>query len=84
MDLNINSTIEELISIFREVFDDEDLVISANTTAKDIDGWDSLANLRLMISIEKALGLRFSASEISSLENVGEMAQLILKKQANA
>ena len=59
-------------------------MIEQNTTAQDVDGWDSLAHIRLVVSIEKALGLRFSAAEISGLVNVGEMAELILKKQANA
>ena len=81
---DMQSTIEQLTPIFRDVFDDEDLVIEQNTTAQDVDGWDSLAHIRLVVSIEKALGLRFSAAEISGLVNVGEMAELILKKQANA
>ena len=65
--------------IFRDVFDDDELVIKANTTAKDIDGWDSLTHIRLVISIEKAFGLRFTAAEISELENVGEMVELIVR-----
>ena len=84
MPQDMQSTIEQLTPIFRDVFDDEDLVIEQNTTAQDVDGWDSLAHIRLVVSIEKALGLRFSAAEISGLVNVGEMAELILKKQANA
>ena len=60
-------------------FDDDELVIKANTTAKDIDGWDSLTHIRLVISIEKAFDLRFTAAEISALENVGEMVELIVK-----
>lgn len=81
---NVQLIIEQLTPIFRDVFDDEDLIIEKNTTAQDVDGWDSLAHIRLVISIEKTLGLRFSASEISGLVNVGEMAELILKKHANA
>ena len=65
--------------IFRDVFDDDELVIKANTTAKDIDGWDSLTHIRLVISIEKAFDLRFTAAEISELENVGEMVELIVR-----
>ena len=84
MPQDMQSTIEQLTPIFRDVFDDEDLVIEQNTTAQDVDGWDSLAHIRLVVSIEKALGLRFSAAEISGLVNVGEMAELILKKQDNA
>ena len=81
---DIQLTIDQLTPIFRDVFDDEDLLIDPSTTAQDVDGWDSLAHIRLVVSIEKALGLRFTAAEISGLVNVGEMAELILKKQANA
>ena len=75
--------IEQLLSIFRNVFDDDDLVISSSTTAQDIDGWDSLAHISLIVAIEKSFNLRFSTAEISDFENVGQMAELILRKQAN-
>ena len=84
MSKNLQSVIAALIPIFKDVFDDEDLVIEKTTTSMDVDGWDSLAHIRLIITIEKAYGLRFSAAEISGLANVGEMAELILKKQTNA
>lgn len=84
MPQNLNPTIELLTTIFRDVFDDDNLAIEHGTTAQDIDGWDSLAHIRLVVSIEKAFGLRFSASEISDLVNVGGMAELIINKQANA
>ena len=60
-------------------FDDDELIIEVNTTANDIDGWDSLTHIRLVITIEKAFDLRFTAAEISELENVGEMVELIVK-----
>ena len=69
--------------IFRDVFDDEDIQINVDTTANDIDGWDSLAQIRLILQIEKRFSLHFDASEIEKLENVGQMAELILQKQAN-
>jgi acyl carrier protein len=75
--------IEQLLPIFRNVFDDDDLVINASTTAQDIDGWDSLAHIRLIVAIEKFFGIRFSAAEISDVENVGQMVVLILSKQKN-
>jgi len=75
---------ELLLPIFRSVFDDDDLVINSSTTAQDVDGWDSLAHIRLIVAIEKYFSLRFSAAEISEVENVGQMAELILTKQANA
>jgi acyl carrier protein len=76
-------TIKRLTPIFRDVLDDDDLIITPATKAEDVDGWDSLAHIRLVVSIEKALGMRFSAEEVSSLENVGDLAALIIKKQAN-
>ena len=76
-------TLDLLIPIFRDVFDDDNLLINLSTTANDIEGWDSLANIRLVVAIEKFFKLRFSASEISNLENVGDVVNLILKKQKN-
>lgn len=79
---NVDFIIAKLNPIFRDVFDDDGLVINENTAADDVDGWDSLAQIRLIVSIEKHFKLRFSAAEISELHNVGEMAQLIIEKQA--
>jgi acyl carrier protein len=72
----------QLNLIFQDVFDDDRVEVNTTTTAEDIDGWNSLAHIRLMVSIEKAFKLRFSAAEISSLKNVGDMALLIARKQA--
>ena len=74
---------DKLIPIFRNVFDDDELVINETTKAEDIDEWDSLAHIRLMISIEKVFELRFTTDEISNLANVGDMAKLIMKKQTS-
>mgnify|MGYP000353541066 CR=1 FL=1 len=76
----MNSTLDLLQPIFQEVFDDDDLTISSSTAAADVDGWDSLAHIRLVVAIERAFDLRFSASEISELKNVGEMCELIISK----
>jgi acyl carrier protein len=73
--------ITQLLNIFKDVFDDDSLNISTATTAEDIDGWDSLTHIRLIVAIEKSFSLRFSASEISNLANVGEMVDLISRKQ---
>ena len=75
--------IEKLLPIFKNVFDDDDLIITNLTSAKDISGWDSLAHIRLVVAIEKSFRLRFSANEISELENVGEMVNLIVIKKKN-
>jgi len=79
---NVKKTIAVLIPIFREVFDIDDLEIDSLTSAKDVDGWDSLNHIRLVVTIEKELGIRFTTGEISDLQNVGEMAELIFNKQS--
>ena len=68
---------EKLIDVFRDVFDDDNLVANPETTAADIDGWDSLAHIRLMLTVEKAFGVKFAAAEIAGLKNVGELVNLI-------
>ena len=77
----MSNTFELLIPIFKDIFDDEDLVLTQSTTAMDIDGWDSLTHISLVVAIEKFFGLRFTAAEISNLENVGQMADLVSIKQ---
>ena len=79
----MEDVIQQLVPIFRDVFSDDEIILSPQITASDIDGWDSLAHIRLVISIEKVLDLSFSADEISEAQNVGEFAALILRKQAD-
>jgi|HubBroStandDraft_4_1064222.scaffolds.fasta_scaffold894478_2 acyl carrier protein len=71
-----------LTSIFREVFDDDDLVLKPELTANDVDGWDSLTHIRLILSVQKAFGVKFSAVEMSRLKNVGDLIALTKHKQA--
>ena len=70
----------KLTAVFREVFDEDELNLTPQTTADDVDGWDSLAHIRLVLAVSKAFGVKFSASEIGNLKNVGEFAELIEKK----
>ena len=83
-DRDSTEIIQRLTPIFRNVLDNDDLIITPATKAADVEGWDSLAHIHLVVSIEKAFGMRFSAEEVSALENVGDLAALIMKKQANA
>ena len=71
---------EKLSVIFRDVFEDETLVAKPSLTADDIAGWDSLTNLRLVLTVQKAFGVKFTAHEITSLNNVGELATLVQAK----
>jgi acyl carrier protein len=70
----------KLTAVFREVFDEDELNVTPQTTADDVDGWDSLSHIRLVLAVSKAFGVKFSASEIGNLRNVGEFADLIEKK----
>ncbi len=70
-----------LTEVFHEVFDDEDLVLDPGLSADEVDGWDSLAHIRLILSVQKAFNVKFSPIETSRLENVGQLADLIRQKQ---
>lgn len=69
-----------LQEIFRDIFDDEDLVLTRETTTQDIENWDSLAQINLIVAIEKEWHIRFNLDEIIDLKNVGDMYDLIGKK----
>lgn len=69
-----------LTKIFHEVFDDESIVLKPEMTAADIDEWDSLTHIRLVLSVEKEFGTKFSAAEVGGLKNVGDFIALIQSK----
>jgi acyl carrier protein len=71
-----------LTSVFREVFDDDEINLTPQMTADDVDGWDSLAHIRLILSVQKAFGIKFSPVEMSRLKNVGDLISLTREKQA--
>ncbi len=68
---------EKLLAVFRDVFEDDELEISATTTADDIEAWDSLTHVSLMINVERAFGLKFSSTQVASLKNVGQLVDLV-------
>lgn len=72
---------EKLQEIFRDIFDDETLVIKDSTNSTDIDDWDSLNHINLVVAIEKEIGIKFSFEELASLKNVGAMVDLMLNKK---
>ncbi len=67
----------QLTGVFNDVFDDETIKLTPQLTAKDVDGWDSLTHIRLILSVERAFKIRFTTSEIGNLENVGDLVALI-------
>jgi acyl carrier protein len=66
-----------LTEIFEEVFDDDSITATPALSAKDVDGWDSLTHIRLMLTVEKAFKIKFSTSEIGKMETVGDLVALI-------
>jgi acyl carrier protein len=76
------STIEKLTGVFRAVFEEDDLVVTRSTSAKDVAGWDSVMHVTLMIAVERAFGVRFKSGNVAGLKNVGELVDLIDKLKA--
>ena len=79
--MEIEEIYATLGGVFREVFGDHAPELSADMTAEDVDGWDSLNHVRLIIAVERAFSVRFSTREITGLKNVGDLANVILGKQ---
>ncbi|MCR5627419.1 MAG: acyl carrier protein [Lachnospiraceae bacterium] len=71
---------ERITEIFRDVFDDDSLIIKDETNSEDIEDWDSLEHINLVLAMEKDFGLKFNLKEVGELANVGEMADLIARK----
>lgn len=69
-----------LTEIFRDVFDDDDIVLTPNTTAADIHDWDSFNHINLIVAIETKFAIKFQTAEIESLKNVGDMVAVIERK----
>jgi acyl carrier protein len=72
---------EQLTQIFHEVFGDDSIEVSPEMTARDVEGWDSLSNIRLITTVEKAFKVKFTMSEIGKLEKVGDLVALIEQRR---
>ena len=71
---------EELNKIFRTVFDDEDITVEDDSTAADVDGWDSLSHVNLIIAIEQKFKIKFTTKELLTFKNVGDLRRAIESK----
>lgn len=78
--MNKAQILEALTQVFRDVFDDDDILLTAATTALDIEGWDSQAHVSLIVAAEMRFGIRFRTAELESLHDVGQFAELIAGK----
>jgi acyl carrier protein len=68
----------KLNEVFQDVFDDEDITVNDATVAADVDGWDSLEHINLIVAVERCFGIKFTMGETTGLKNVGEMVDRII------
>ena len=74
----------QLTEIMIDIFNDDDIAVTPETTAADIENWDSLNNIRLMAQIESEFGMRFTTSELTGLKNVGELVAILQARSPRA
>ena len=77
-----NEILNQVNSIFKDVLDNDDIIVKEITTADDIEEWDSLSHMQLIVAVEKHFKIRFTSAEINNFKNVGEMCQGIQTKLA--
>lgn len=69
---------EKLNEVFQDVFDDDSITVNAETTADDIEDWDSLEHINLVSAVEKEFGVKFTMAQVVGMKNVGEMVDVIM------
>ncbi len=67
----------QLEAIFQSVINDDDLALSDETTAEDVEGWDSVAHINLMFSIEREFGIQFAGNELAEFQNIGQLKEYL-------
>ena len=78
--MEMERVLNEVENIFRDILDEESLNLTRDTTANDVDGWDSLTHIQLIVAIEKHFKVKFSSKEILSWKNVGELLDSLQDK----
>lgn len=71
---------EKLNLVFQDVFDDDEITVNEETTADDIEDWDSLEHINLVAAVETEFGMKFTMGEVVTMKNVGEMVDIILTR----
>jgi acyl carrier protein len=72
----------QLTTIFRNLFDEDSIVLTPETTAADIEGWDSFNHINLIVAVEVKFGIKFKTAELDELHNVGHLVDMIQRKLA--
>ncbi|ADU20760.1 MULTISPECIES: acyl carrier protein [Ruminococcus] len=78
--LLLKQTMTRLTDVFRDVFDDDSLNITPNTTADDIEDWDSIEHITLIGAVEDEFGMKFKMGEVSGMNNVGDMLKIVMER----
>ena len=78
--MDSNTLLEQLQVIFRDVLDQDDLVLTRESNARTVEDWDSLAHISLVTAIQKKYGIKFALGELQELKNVGDMVDMIMVK----
>lgn len=78
--MDARAVFDRLTPLFREVFDNDDILLRPDLTAAEVPEWDSLSHIRLVVAVEEAFSVALNASEVASLKNVGEFVEVILRK----
>lgn len=78
--MNRDEVFAELTDIFRNNFDDDSIELSDDTASTDIEGWDSMEQVNLLVIIQERFKIKFNIEQINAMKNVGEMANYILQK----
>jgi len=79
-----DEVLSQLVAMMRDYFDDEDLVLTRESTAEDVVEWDSLSHVNIIAGVESTFGVRFAISEIENLKSVGDLVELVAVKKGIA
>lgn len=75
-----NEVLERVRLVIARVFGDDDIVVTPSTTASDVEGWDSVSNIEVLVALEREFAIRFNTGEMATLANVGQLVELIEKR----
>ena len=73
------SILERIQPVFRDIFDNEDLVVTEETVAADVEDWDSFAQMQIIMAIEEMFAISFSTEEVTAFKNVGDIVRAVEK-----